>query len=126
MRRLLLVVDPTRSISADANQVHQHLDSVLGEGDSARLVVVVKIDRNLLDLEVVPSGDEQTFQVESETAERLPGENRLGGVGGEAFEPCLGVENSRKKDPLSEPVEQAAHEMPGVEIVEKGRTHHIA
>jgi hypothetical protein len=53
MSRLELGVDPTRTISADADQVHQHLGTVLGKGDGARLVAVVKIDRNLLDLEAV-------------------------------------------------------------------------
>src|SRR2546423_14037499 len=103
MSRLELRVDPTRTVSADADQVHQHLDSVLGERDSARFVVVVKVNRDLLDLEVVRAGNEQRLQVESEAAEGLTGKDRLRGAGSEPFQPGLSVENTRKKDPLCEP-----------------------
>ena len=125
MSRLELGVDPTRTISADADQVHQHLGTMLGEGDRAWLVTIMKVDGNLLDLEVVRSGNEQTFEVESETTKRLTREDRLRGARSEPFEPRLGVENAWKKDHLREPVEQAAHEVSGIEIVEKSRTHYV-
>src|ERR1700674_316369 len=125
MSCLELRVDPTRTVSADAYQVHQHLGPVLGEGNRARLVAIMKVHRYLLDLEVVRSGDEQTFQVEAKATECLTREDRLRGVCGEAFESRLGVENPWKQHQLRELVEQAAHEVTRVEIVEKSRTHHV-
>src|ERR1700736_730130 len=125
MSRRELRVDPTRTISADADQVHQHLDSMLGEIDSGRLVVVVIIHRHLLDLEVVRSGNEQTLEVEPEPTKCLTREDLFCGIRGKAFEPRLGVENSRKQDQLGELVEQAAHEVARIEIVEKRRTHYV-
>src|ERR1700694_1459239 len=121
MSCLELRVDPTRTVSADAYQVHQHLGPVLGERNRARLVAVVKVHRYLLDLEVVRPGDEQTLQVESKATECLTREDRLRGVCGEAFESRLSVENPWKQHHLCEFVEQAAHQVARVEIVKKSR-----
>src|SRR5438876_12460722 len=66
-----LGVDPTRTIQANAKQIHQHPRSMPDKRDRARLVAVVEIDRYLLDLQTVQARDEETLEVEAETTERL-------------------------------------------------------
>jgi len=67
MSRLGLGVESTCTISADADQIHEHLGSVLDEGDRGRLVAVMKIHRHLRDLEMVRPGNEEAFEIEAET-----------------------------------------------------------
>jgi hypothetical protein len=71
MSRVELGVYPTRTISADANEIHQHPGPMPGERNSARLVAVVKVHRNLLDLQTVQARNEETLEVETKTAQRL-------------------------------------------------------
>src|SRR5438552_10862516 len=121
-----LGVDPTRTIQANAKQVHQHPRPMPCKRDRARLVAVVEIDRHLFDLQAVQPRDEETFQVEAETAERLARENYLRRVGGESFESSLGVEDARQENFLRQSVEDAAHQVSSVEIMKKSRAHHVA
>src|SRR2546423_2064837 len=50
-------VKSTRTVSANAHQVHQHRRAMPCKRDRARLLAVVKVDRHLLDLETVQSSD---------------------------------------------------------------------
>src|SRR5450759_859084 len=126
MRRVGLGVDPTHTISADADQIHHHPRPVPRKRDRARLVAVVKVHRHLLDLQAVQPRDEETFEVEAETAQRLTCEDYLRRTGGKSFESGLGVQNARQKDRLCQPVEEPAHQVTSVEIVKEGGTHHVA
>src|SRR5256712_11114685 len=95
-----LGVDPTRTIQANAKQIHQHPRPMPGKRDRARLVAVVEIDRHLLDLQAVQTRDEETFEIEAETAESLTREDYLCSTGSETFESSLGVENAGKENLL--------------------------
>jgi hypothetical protein len=85
MRRVGLGVDPTRTISADADQIHQHLSPMPGKRDRARLVAVVKVHRNLLNLQTVQTRDEEALEVEAEAAQRLAREDRLRRTGSKSL-----------------------------------------
>src|SRR5438105_13914953 len=126
MRRFGLGVNPTRTISTDTEQVHQHRCSMPRKRDSARLVVVMKVHRHLLDLQAVQTRDEKTFEIEAEAAQRLSRTNDLRRARCEALEPGLSVQNAGQQDPLRQSVEDAAHKVPSVEIMEERRTHHVA
>src|SRR5438552_5328505 len=121
-----LGVDPTRTIQANAKQVHQHPRPMPGKRDSTRLVGVVKIDWDLLDLQAVKTRDEEAFDIEAETAQSLTREDYLRGMSGESLESCLGVQNSGQENLLRQSVEETAHQVPGVEIVKKSRAHHVS
>src|SRR5438045_1592636 len=126
MRRFGLGVDPTCAVSADAEQVHQHRSSMSRKRDSARLVVVMEGHRYLLDLQSVQARDEETLEIEPEAAESLARENNLRRARSKSLESRLCVQNAGQQDPLRQSVEGAAHEVPGVEIMEERRAHHVA
>src|SRR6266581_9447444 len=111
MSRVGLGVDTTRSISADADQIHQHLGPMPGKRDRARLVAIIEVHRDLLDLQTVQTRDEQTFKVEAEAAQRLTREDCLCRAGRESLESSLGVQNAGQENLLRQPVEDTAHQV---------------
>ena len=97
-----------------------------GEGDRARLLVVVEVNRHLLDLETVQTSDEKTFEIESKAAKGLARKNNFSGARRETLESGLGIENSREENLLRESVEQSAHQMSRVKVAEESRAHYVA
>src|SRR6266568_6367994 len=69
--RVGLGVDPTRTVSPDAHQIHQHRGPMFDKRDSARLIAVVEVHRHLFDLHAVQTRDEKAFEVEPESAQCL-------------------------------------------------------
>src|SRR5205807_1110561 len=120
-RRPPLGVAPPPVIPTDARQVAQHGRRIGREAHGARLVVVAILHRRLPYPEPVFTRDVQQLDIEPEPGDGEAREDQLGGTRGEGLEPGLRVQDPGQERDAHHPVEQPAHQVPGVEVMKERR-----